>query len=508
MWSPWKEIFLVCLSILLLIFSFPRFDIELLAWISLVPLLIAIKDKNLKYSFGLCFITGIGFFMGLFYWINEVNAFKWVDFILSGVYLSFYTGLFGLTFRFIANKTKISPVVTAPVLWVSLEYLRSHAGFLGVPWALLGHSQYLNLPIIQISSLTGVYGVSFLIVMVNATLSELLQNRFRIFKPALITLIILVISFGYGFSVLSKDIGLDDKVTITLIQGNIPQDIKWKPEFLKQNFDKHVWLTTEASNRNKSSLIVWPEGSVPGPLRHDLYFLNAISTLARETETPLLIGSSEYPKFGSREFRSQNWYNSAYLVSPKAGIERQYNKIYLLPFAEYRPYKDSFPWPSRYVSRGGDFIPGNEYTIFNISGSKFGVVICWESIFPELFRQFVREGAQFMVNITNEAWFGKTAAPYQFVSMNVFRAVENRVSIARSANTGISCFIDPFGRIMDKVMNHHNDIFVEGYLMGRVPLSREKTFYTIYGDIFVYLNMAMAISILILSCWRMRNRLG
>ena len=489
-------------SAFLLIFSFPTFDFSLLVWIALVPLFLVIRDKSLKSSFVLSFLTGIIFFMGVFYWINVVKGFTPVDFLLLGIYLGSFFGLFGLLFNFLLKKTFPSFIV-APVLWVSFEYLRSHAGFLGLPWALLGHSQYLNLPIIQIASLTGVYGVSFLIVMFNTALSDaisyalakkkkdLVSKNLTPFKPVIISLLLIGLSVIYGFSVMSENTG--DKVSVTVIQGNISQDIKWNRAFKKLILDKHVKLTESASINDHASLIVWPESSVPGPFTQDLYALQTISNLAKKTRTYLLIGSSQRPKFGSGGLREGYSFNRAFLITPNGIIARYYDKIHLLPFAEYLPYKDSFPWPARFVARAGNFLPGKEHTLFNIGTTQFGVLICWENIYPELFRQFVKNGANFMTNMTNEAWFGETAAPYQFLAMSVFRAVENRVTVVRSANTGISCFIDPHGKIIGKVRNNNKEISVEGYLTMAIPLTHRKTFYTLYGDVFAYTNLVMGI---------------
>ena len=510
------EILLTLSSALILILLFPTFDFEFLAWIALVPLFLSIKDKNLKSAFGLSFLTGISFFMGVFYWIIAVKGVTSLDFLLLGVYLGSYFGFFGLLFNVIQKKKKFTSIVIAPVLWVSFEYLRSHADFMGLPWALLGHSQYLNLPIIQIASLTGVYGISFLIVMVNAALSEVVSyllsrkkrdavsNHPKPFKPVIITLLLLGLSIAYGFSVFSEQRGAD-KISVTVIQGNIPQDIKWNAAFKKLFLDKHVRLTRSASKNDHASVVVWPETSVQGMLTQDLYLLQTISNLAKETNTYLIIGSSQRTKFGSREFKDQHLLNSAFLVTPKGIIKKQYKKIRLVPFAEYLPYKDSFPWPSRFVSRAGNFLSGTEYTLFDIDRAQFGVLICWENIFPELFREFVKKGAHFMVNITNEAWFGETAAPYQFLTMSVFRAVENRVAVIRSANTGISCFIDPLGEIIGKVKNDDKDIFVEGYLTMPIPLSPGKTFYTLHGDVFAYINLIMTIFLITLSSFKIRK---
>lgn len=501
------DVLLALLSGLLLILSFPNFDIEFFAWIALVPLLIAVKGKSPKSAFGLSFLTGIIFLMGVFYWINIIDGVTWTDFLLMGVYLGSYFGVFGLALRLISQRTQISPVFAAPCIWVSMEYLRSHAGFLGLPWALLGHSQYLNIPVIQISSITGVYGISFLIVMVNTLLSEIMLVlrprkegtlpglRTAPLKPVLATAAILGVSLLYGFSVLS-DSPEEDKVSVSVIQGNIPQALKWNPKYRKRHLEKHARLTREAAGASRPSLIVWPEGSVQRPLTHALALRKMLFTLAKETNSHLLVGNSSRPKIGPREFNRSHWFNSAFLVSPDKGIVGQYNKIGLLPFAEYLPYKDLFPWPSRFASRAGSFVPGKEYTVFNLNGAKFAVLICWESIFPDLFRKFVTNGADFTVNIANEAWFEETSAPYQFLAMNVFRAVENRVSLVRSANTGVSGFIDPYGRVTGTVKDKDKEIFVDGHLTMEVPLARQRTFYTIYGDIFAYMNLTMAVLLL------------
>ena len=498
------------LSAVLLILAFPKFDLGFLAWIGLVPLFIALKDKSLKWAFGLSFLTGITFLMGIFYWINFIGGFEWFHFILLGLYFGSYFGLFGLTVNFISQTTAISSVFSAPFVWVSLEYLRSHADFLGLPWALLGHSQYLNIPVIQIASFTGVYGISLLIVLVNMALSEVILSWVSMrrgtlvgrwpeaFKLATVPIVVLGTSLTYGFTVTHNSTA-SDTIRITVIQGNIPQEIRWEREYIKRNLDTHIALTREAANAGHTALIVWPETSVQGSLTQDLSLMNMLSTLASETQTNLLVGSAVRPKFGSREFRMRNWFNSAFLVSSGGRIVGKYDKIKLLPFAEYLPYKETLPWPETLASKAANFIPGKEYTLFNVNGAKFGAMICWENIFPDLFRNLVSNGANFMVNITNEAWFGKTAAPYQFMAMNVFRAVENRVAIARAANTGISGFIDPSGKILGTVKDGNRDIFVKGYLTMDIPILRQRTFYTRYGDIFAYLTLVMT-SILLLWC--------
>lgn len=496
-----KSILLAILSGLLLILSFPRYDIGYLAWLALVPLLIAIKDRSMKSSFGICLITGILFYGGVFYWFSMIKVVSWIDFISVVMYLSlFYYGLFGLGFNFLSTKTRLPGIVVAPVLWIILEYARSYAGFLSHPQMLMGHSQYLNLSVIQISAFTGTYGVSFLIIMVNIAISDIIHDYSKACKPFIMTVLILAISLIYGFGVIAEE-NNENNISVTVVQGNISHGIKWRPEFRKQHVEKHVLLTRKAlRNTKNTSLIVWPETAIEGSLKNDAYYLETLSTLAKDSNSYILFGSSQNPKYGSEKFRNEKRFNSAFIISPAGCIEGQYNKIYLLPFAEYLPYKGYLPWPSKYVSRASNLIPGTEYTIFNLGIARFGTIICWESLYPEIFRRFVKKGANFMVNITNESQLGDTAS-YQFAAISVFRAVENRISIARAANTGISCFISPCGKIMGRVCSQNGEYTcVEGYLTKNVPLSHKKTFYTKYGDVFAYMNMFVAVIFVGVAC--------
>lgn len=510
------NILLSLLSSFLLILSFPTFDIEFLAWFALVPLLIALRNKNLKSAFGLSFLSGIGFFMGIFYWINIIDGFSMIEFLLLGVYLGSYFGLFGFLLNFMSEKNTFPHIVTAPSLWVATEYIRSHADFLSLPWGLLGHSQYLNIHFIQIASFTGVYGISFLLVMVNVAVCEAIlsliayrkkkafMHSLRFYISSAITIVFIVSSYIYGIAA-AKEQPDDKKMQVTVIQGNIPQSMKWKPELLKLHIKKHVALSEEAA-RARTSLIIWPETAVQGFLPNDRYLLDTFSSLAHTTRTHFLVGGSQRPKFVNQGIKNEYRYNSAFLISPEGAIVRFYNKIRLLPFGEYIPYEKTVPWPKRYIGSTSNYLAGNSFTLFNIQGIKFGALICWENIFPELFRQFIRNGADFMVNITNEAWFGDTAAPYQFVSMSVFRAVENRISIVRCGNTGISCFIDPFGRITGRVTKDDKDIFVGGFLTKEILLISRRTFYSESGDVFFYsvaiMTMFMLIAIIFKVIWR------
>ena len=218
-------------------------------------------------------------------------------------------------------------------------------------------------------------------------------------------------------------------------------------------------------------------------------------------------GSSEFSKFSKDPAVWGKNGNTAIFISSEGKVLGQYLKIRLLPFAEYLPYESTFDWPDFIIpkkKRNWEY-PGKEYTLFNLDGAKFGAIICWENAFPDLFRQFVKNGANFMLNLTNEGWFGETAAPYQFLAMCVFRSVENRISMARAANTGISCFIDPYGRITGRVWKNNKDIFVDGYLTGEIQLSQQRTFYNNYGNMFVYITLTISALFIALSFFKAKK---
>jgi apolipoprotein N-acyltransferase len=499
-----SNVTLALLSALLLVLAFPAFDFAFLAWVALVPLFVALRNRTPLRAGGLSVLTGSCFWLGVCYWTKTVPGFAWLDYLLCGLYVGAHFSLLGVVFSLLARYKQLPLFLFVPAAWVSVEYLRAHSGFLGVPWALLGHSQYQHLSLIQIASITGVYGVSFVIAVVNVAVYEALhavqwiegKSRFvilwtRLLPSSVAAGVMLVLSFAYGFRVLAQPLA-GRSIDVTVIQGNIPQHLKWKPEFRKQNLEQQVRLTREAVRQGPTALIVWPESAASGTLPQDLFLLSFFSKVILDIQVPLLVGGDQHPRYGTREFRRENRLNSAFLLLPRGGISQSYSKMHLLPFGEYLPYRDVFPWPSRLTAVTGltNFLPGTEYTLFTLGEARFAALICWESLFPEQVREFVNRGAEFLVNITNEAWFGETAAPYQFWMMNVFRAVENRVAVVRAANTGVSGFIDPYGRILGKVEEEGKDSFVAGYVTKPVPLSQASSFYTLYGDVWAYGNLA------------------
>jgi apolipoprotein N-acyltransferase len=343
-----------------------------------------------------------------------------------------------------------------PFVWAVLEWIQSNL-FGGFGWALLGYSQYKNLPLIQVADFSGVYGVSFLIIMINSAIYRAMKKSFR---EIIMSAIILTMALSYGFLRLNEKNG-EEAIKISVVQGNIPQEEKWDPGNSEYILDRYANLTRAASE-DGPDLIVWPETSFPGFLFIDRMLTDEIMYITNEINTPLLLGANTEEDLKS--------FNSAVLLSPGKDFPDKYDKIHLVPFGEYVPFSDSFPLLRRLVlGEFGEFTAGKEFKIFDLEDKDlkmkvdFAVLICFEDIFPELAREFVRRGARFLVIITNDAWYGRSGAPYQHAACSVFRAIENRIPVVRCANTGYSCFIDSKGRIYDSVKENKTNLFITGY---------------------------------------------
>ncbi len=489
----------LCLfSAILLILAFPVWDAGCLAWAALVPLLWVLSGRGPKSGFLLAFLWGNCFFLGIFSWILEIPQYRWYHHGLLSIYLGSYIGLFGLGFVYLKDRLGRSAALWAvPLLWVALEYLRGNFSFLSLPWGFIAHSQYRYPAVTRCVSVVGTYGLSGLLVLVNAAIAAMIfnvtayreqgskrgQNRSEWALGVLAALCLLSV-FAYGQGIVTQPL-TGRSLSVSLVQGNISQAKKWDLRYADEILQKYSSLTLKASNK-PTDLIVWPETAVPGSIIEDESLLNQIKSLARKSKTPMVIGSARFLKFQETQKAQAGRVNSAFLVLPEeqeADLQR-YDKTRLFPFGEYLPYQEVLPWKWIHVSSLGHYVPGTTFTVFDLLPHRFAVTICWENIFPDLVRRFVRKGAQFIVNITNEARFGKTAAPFQLVAISVFRAVENGIFVIRCANTGISCIIDPYGRIVRLLQDEQGEIlFIEGVIQDTIAALESNTLYTRYGDV-------------------------
>lgn len=477
--------FLAVISGGLLFFSFPKFGTGWVAWVTLIPLLAALKDKSLKQSFALGWLAGLVGHVGILYWITYVVVQYGYLPLYMGIaamlivvaYVSLYTGLFAVGVRVLAGRG-LPIILVAPVVWTPLEYVKSHI-LTGFPWENLGYSQYHLLPVIQIADVAGVYGVTFLIVFVNALLWNMGQSASRRGLKAVLGVVVMGAVIVYGLvriDQVKEDMARLPVQAVSLVQGNVDQSVKWDPQFQQQTMIDYTTLTLQSATADKG-LIVWPETAVPFFFQDIDNYHRLIIELAKKTNSWLLFGSPSYRK---NEQGGLTLYNSAYLLSPHGGEAKKYDKMHLVPYGEYVPLRQIFPFISKLVQGVGDFGTGNGYIPMIMDGHRIGVLICYEGIFPEAGLTYKQAGADLLVNITNDAWFGRTSAPYQHLSMTVFRAIENRLYLVRAANTGITAFIDPLGSIVSQT-----GLFEKTSLMGSIRFMKRGTLYGIWGDAFV-----------------------
>jgi apolipoprotein N-acyltransferase len=495
--QPW---ILSTLTGILLVLIYPQIDLGFLAWFALIPLFFLIQDQPLARVTLFGFWTGMVFyFFGLLWVTNTIINYGNVPVIVSylilmllAAYLSLYLALFCYLVKKWSRDNALTFLWLAPVVWTALEYLRSTHSSYGFSWLGLGYSQAGNLPVIQVAEVTGVYGISTLIVFINASLYFLLNawlGRGRNdstpgfnFKPALrvlgFSLVVLTLWLGYGKRALDKweeHSSTGSSLRVALAQGNIPQNVKWNPLFQDKVMNTYRELSLKAVP-SKPDLIVWPEAAIPFYYSIDKINSQFVKNIAKDTQTPLLIGSP-YLKIKNKKRTS---YNSAYLIAQNGQTLGRYDKIHLVPFGEFVPFEKILWFVNKMVEGIGNFGRGKEVGVFDLNGYKLGISICYEIIFPDLVRQSVDRGAQFLVNITNDAWFGKSAASYQHMDMAALRAVENRVPIVRAANTGITGTIDPTGNIRQKTALFETDLVITDIH----PTQSGKTFYSQYGDLF------------------------
>lgn len=491
------------LSGLMLTASFPGISMTWLAWFALIPLLYGSSQLRPGAGFRMGFIAGLTHYLTLMYWLAyTMHTYGQLPWLLSipvlfllAAWLATYIAFFSMLLTSLC-ASPMRLLLLSPALWTALEYIRTFL-LTGLPWELLGYSQYQQLSIIQMADIFGVYGVSFLIALANAAFLILLLyvnksawGGHRI-SPTLASTAaaVLILAAGASWSYGTWRIqSVDDQLRTAptclamIVQGNVDQSIKWDPAFQQRTTEKYIRLSLPAGP-DKPELIVWPETATPFYYQQNSALGRLVQSAIQSAGTCFLIGS---PSFVQKKI--VEYYNSAYLINSNGAITGKYDKAHLVPFGEYVPLNKWLPFIGKMVQAAGDFRQGTAGGTLSMKDTQLGVQICYEIIFPDLARAAVLNNAGFLVNITNDAWFGRTAAPRQHFSMAIFRAIENKRFLVRSANTGISGFIDPLGRITGSTA-----LFEEKALTRPVAVMELKTFYTRYGDIFAKTCVAVAV---------------
>lgn len=494
------DISLALLCGILTALSFPKFNLSFFAWISLIPLFFIILRHKPKQNFFLGLTAGFSYYAILIYWIPSVPVHygnlsipvSFLIYIIFVLFLSLFWGFFFLLFSKIHQSFPKFAFILSPFIWVSFEYILTHI-FTGFPWGLLGSSQFKNLPLIQMASITGVYGISWVIILFQSMF--LFSIKYKKKAPFFITLALVFFLHGAGLWSLKKVSLIKNSFYGSVIQGNVSSDIYWDKVSTNEIislFNQHLDLSYKAYS-DGTHLIIWPEFSVPlcFSCSEALYqdFKEKLFHFVQETGCTLLLGTNEIIVSKG----TIHYYNTALCLNPALSIS-QYYKMHLVPFGEYTPYKKIFSFIEKMTHSIGEITPGREYFLHHFKTLKFGSPICYEIIFPNLVRKFVKKGATFIVTITNDGWYGKSSAPYQHFSMAVLRAVENRRYLLRAATTGISGIIDPSGRIISQ-----SELMTQTYLTGRITPSRKLSIYTRYGDILPLFSLTLSGLFLILT---------
>jgi len=492
-----KRIFLSIGSGLLLTASFPPINLYLLAYVSWIPLFFALRNRNFLVSMFLGFITGLVHETILLAWIIPTlqNHAQFstpyaisIDILMSAI-LAISFALFACCINLFIRK--IHHLYFLPFFWVSFEWLKT-LGPLAFPWELIAYSQFKATTIIQIADCFGIYGISAFIIFINVCIFIILlfcsRGKWKnelvtkpLFKFSTIMLIIMpTLLYSYGSIIIIETYEKLTKVSyknVMIAQPSISQHDKWKSDNQIQITKKMVELTS--SNKQPFvELVVWPETALPYPLHSKHQLRKFVLKFVSDYNAGFVIGS---PTF-IRKDKSIIDYNSAYIISPNGKIQSRYDKVCLVPFSESMPFPDYRDFFKKFGAPDTKFAKGESGVIHPLNDFKMGIQICFEIIFPHYVRELANNGANIFINISNDGWFGNTACPYQHFSMAIFRAVENKRAVVRCANTGISGFIDPCGRISSKTQLYETKTLVD-----KVPLINDKkTIYSKYGDFFAF----------------------
>ncbi len=457
-----------------------------------------------RRAFGLGLTVGAVYFAGTLYWIPEVLA-RFGDLqipvavLVTGLlvaFLALFPAAWSLIVAFLFARLGAVGYVVMPAAWVGVELARAYV-FGGFPWVLLGYSQVTILPVAQVASVTGVYGVSALVAGASAALAALVgagtRRRRLVIAAGYGGLIVLLALWGAWRIAEGSLTRAGDPLRVALIQGNIEQDDKWNPALASSIFGVYAGMTRAAAAQSPR-LIIWPESATPFYFEEDRAGRQAVEALAAEAGAHLLFGSDQVERDGGSRF-----YNSVFLVPPDGGPAWVYRKIHLVPFGEYVPFKQVLFFAEPLVESVSDFTPGTEPATLPMDGHQISTAICYEVIYPHLIGAFVGNGSELLTTVTNDAWYGRTSAPLQHFEQAAMRSIEQGRYLARSANTGVSGFVDPYGRVLAR-----SRIFERETLTREVRLLHGRTVYGIIGDLFAYLCVAFTAVALAAGAWSRR----
>jgi apolipoprotein N-acyltransferase len=485
----------------LLALSFPRFGHPAVALVAVVPLLVALTGwrgrpgvfpgTSLRRGFALGTCTGLVYFTGTVYWTGAVvSTFGGLPAVVAllcsfalAAYMTLYLAAAAALLGRAVALSGARALWLAPALWVAGEFARGHV-LGGFPWVPLGSSMATLLPIVQLASLVGVYGVSLylvahsVLVMLAITGTRPAQVRAGVAAVAAL----LAVSIWGGRRIADASLTRDGTpVALGLVQANIRQEEKWNPGMAAEIVRRYDRLTRAAASAG-AAVVVWPESSTPYYFTEEPARAAAVRSLVRELGTPLLFGSDEIER-GAPD----RYYNSAFMLSPDGAVAAVYRKMQLVPFGEFVPLRSLLFFVSPLVEGMSDFSRGDRVTMLPMAGHMASTAICYEIVYPHLSREAVRQGAELLTTVTNDAWYGNSSAPYQHFALASLRAVEQGRYLARAANTGISGVVDPYGRIIGATR-----VFEETVVVVEARFLAGRTLYATIGDLVAQIALVVA----------------
>ena len=503
---------LIVLSAILQVLIFPLPGLYVLSWFALAPLIVALLraqpagelevDDSVRLqaaspgqAFLLAYASGVLWYAGTCYWIYDTmrqygglsSAAAVLVLFLFCLYLGLYHGFFGLLLSLLTGPKRDDrrALVTAPFLWVAVELARTR--ITGFPWNLLGTAQVDNVALSRIASFTGVYGISFEIALVNVAMAAAFLVPKKKRTPLLVAALAAAAVLQAG-KLIEAPASTQDHMAL-LVQQNIPVSVDWTREYFQQTLHDLTSLTLksvvnssltslEAQAPIKPNLIVWPESPAPF-FTNDPLFRGAVGQMAKQTGEWVVAGAIGNNSAMHSANQSSQIFNSAALVSPQGEWVARYDKVHLVPFGEYLPFPSLFAFAGGLTKEVGEFQQGASRSPLDAGGTKLGVFICYESVFPDDVRQFANNGAQVFVNISNDGWYGDSGAYAQHLNQTRMRAVENNRWLLSATDTGVTASIDPLGRVVAQVPRKQRTSLVAPYALTSVT-----TFYTRHGDWF------------------------
>ncbi len=473
---------------MLLALSFPKYGHPAVAFIALVPLLVALRGASPRRGFVLGLIAGFIHYAGTVYWTGAtVSTFGGLPVIVAvfvagllALYMAAYIAVFGAITALFVRRFRIAGLWLAPAVWVALEYLR---GILigGFPWIPLGNTMVTFLPIAQLASVVGVQGLSLFVATLNVgcAVGSISSGRRRTLAAATSLLLIVAVSVWGGLRLASNTLTQGAPIRVGLIQGNIAQTDKWNPALAGTILDRYLQLSHQAVE-NGAQFLIWPESSTPFNFEEDPAGTN-VRRMVRELGVPLLLGSDE-----TEAGEPPQHYNAAFMLDTAGATAAVYRKIHLVPFGEYVPFQQLLFFVGPLVEAVSAFSAGTRVTMLPVEGHMVSTAICYEVTYPALQREAVRQGSEMLTTITNDAWYGDSSAAFQHFEMAAMRAVEQGRYLVRSANTGISGIIDPYGRVLIRT-----NLFETVAVVGEARFVQAKTVYATIGDLAAQLSAAV-----------------